>query len=808
MRGPVILVCPGVPERSVGVERGGAPGQDDRNPKTRTAGFTLQPSRSPANDPAHRTDARVRHRALPLATAAMLALVGQARAQENRVEAPKLSTVVVVGTTLLPGLGTAMREVPANVQVFTEKDLAGQGQSNLAEFLEQNSTSVTVNAAQGNPFQPDVSFRGFTASPLLGVPQGLSVFQDGVRINEPFGDVVNWDLVPQSAISSIQLIPGSNPAFGLNTLGGALAVYTRSGRDNRGGSIQADTGSFGRHTIEFEQGGAKGNWDYFLTGNLLRDRGWADHNPSKVAQFFGKVGYRTGHTDLDLSLTLADNTLEGTQTLPLSFSDNIRQAYTFPDQTRNKLALITLKGSHFINEDLLVGGNLYYRDYRNKSLSSNVNGDFGTVDPDTGMPDTSEATNDRSSIDQASQGAGLQLTYLRNLAGRKNQFVIGASADLGRAGFTQASQQARFNAARGTDPAGGFALDTDAATRNRYYGVFAADTWSFAPRWTLTMSGRYNLARLHIEDRSGSAPGLDSDNSFSRFNPAVGLDFNPTPNLTTYASYNEGMRAPTPIELTCADPNAPCKLPNEFLSDPPLKKVVSRTVELGARGKAGADSTWSVAAYRTELSDDIQFISSQGAGSNTGFFQNVGDTRRQGLELAGSTRFGALGITARYSYIAATYQSPFLETSPVNSRADPTGSIAVSPGNSIPGIPRHNLKFRFDYAATESWSIGSTLVCTGAAYARGDENNADVRGKVPGYTVVNLDSRYKASKRLELFVRVNNLFDRKYANFGILGRNAFAGPGRTFDNEHAVDEQFRGYGAPRGVWMGLRYNWR
>ena len=167
-------------------------------------------------------------------------------AAANPAEALELPSIEVIGTTLLPGLGTATRDVPANVQVFTQKDLARQRQGNLAEYLEQNPTSITVNAAQGNPFQPDISFRGFTASPLLGVPQGLSVFQDGVRINEPFGDVVNWDLIPQSAISSIQLIPGSNPAFGLNTLGGALAVYTKSGSDNPGGSVQATVGSFGR----------------------------------------------------------------------------------------------------------------------------------------------------------------------------------------------------------------------------------------------------------------------------------------------------------------------------------------------------------------------------------------------------------------------------------------------------------------------------------------------------------------------------------------------------------------------------------
>ena len=242
-------------------------------------------------------------------------------AQPSATELPR---VEVIGTTPLPGLGTALRDVPANIQTYSGRELGKQRQGNLTEFLEQNPTSVNVNAAQGNPYQLDVSFRGFTASPLIGVPQGLSVFQDGVRINEPFGDVVNWDLLPQSAIASITLIPGSNPLFGLNTLGGALAVETKRGRDHRGGGIELSAGSFARKTLQFEHGGAAGVWDYFVTTNLSKENGWAEHNPSRVEQLFGKVGYREGNTDVDLSLTAANNRLEGTQTLPLSFFDDVR----------------------------------------------------------------------------------------------------------------------------------------------------------------------------------------------------------------------------------------------------------------------------------------------------------------------------------------------------------------------------------------------------------------------------------------------------------------------------------------------------
>ncbi|TMH02643.1 MAG: TonB-dependent receptor, partial [Betaproteobacteria bacterium] len=508
-------------------------------------------------------------------------------ATDNPAEALERPQVEIIGTTPLPGLGTPLKDVPANVQVFSGKGLGKQRHGSFTGFLENNATSVTANAAQGNPYQTDIGFRGFTASPLVGVPQGLSVFQDGVRINEPFGDVVNWDLLPQSAIASLQLIPGSNPLFGLNTLGGALAIYTKSGSQYPGGSVELSGGSFGRRTLQVEHGGESGPWDYYVTANVSKDRGWAAHNPSRVSQFFGKLGYQTESDDLDISLTAANNRLEGTQTLPLSFMEDRRQAYTYPDVNQNRLAMLAVKGSHFLSRDLLIGGNAYLRRYRNRNLSSNVNDNFGEVDPDTGVVDDVQALNDRSVIDQTSYGAALQLTLTRPLAGRRNQFVLGSSADLGRAHFTQESQPATFDAMRGAVPSGGFAPETNARTRTRNVALYVMDTLALTERWSLTASGRYNDAGVRIRDQSGSNPDLDGDHAFRRFNPALGLNFNPSAELTTYASYNEGMRAPTAMELTCADPTAPCKLPNSFLADPPLKKVVAKTIEVGARGKRG-----------------------------------------------------------------------------------------------------------------------------------------------------------------------------------------------------------------------------
>ncbi|MDE2093198.1 MAG: TonB-dependent receptor [Burkholderiales bacterium] len=739
----------------------------------------------------------------PLGSAFALActLACAAADAANPAEVLELPQVEVVGTTPLPGSGIELRKLPANAQIFTRHDLQRQRSANLSDFLEDNATGVNLNAAQGNPFQPDVNFRGFTASPLLGTPQGVSVFFDGVRINEPFGDAVNWDLIPQSAIASIQIIPGSNPAFGLNTLGGAIALYSKSGASeypqHPGGSITLSGGSFGRRTLGFETGGKHGPWDWFATGNDAQDAGWAEHNASHVRQVFAKLGWQDDRTDLDLTVSAADNRLEGTQTLPLSFTD-LRAAYTYPDLTTNRAAAVAIKGSHAITDALLLSGNAYARRYRNDNLSSNVNANFGPTDP-------VQAHNDAALIDQTSGGLGVQLAYTGALLGLAHKVALGASIDQGRARYTRSTQPAAFTADRGTVALAGFVPETDADSTTRYLGAYASDSIDLDPRWTLTLAGRYNRADVRIADRSGSAPALNGAHRFTRFSPAVGLSFNPSPAWTTYASYNEGMRAPTAIELTCADPNAPCKLPNNFLADPPLKPIVSRTVEAGARGKLDADTRWSFALFRTELLDDLQFVSSNGVAINAGYFQNVGTTRRQGLELGASTHLGALALTAHYSYIDATYRTGFVENSPSNSSAAATGAIAVQPGDRLPSIPRHTLKLRAELQATVPWSIAAGALFASSVYARGDENNLDANGRVPGYTVLNLDTRYQLTRRLQLFARIDNVLDRRDANFGVLGDNVFTGAAQGFDAAHPRTEQFRGYGAPRGAWVGLQY---
>ena len=738
---------------------------------------------------------------------AVLALTGMAVYAEESISELETATVEVIGTTPLPGLGTPVDQIPANVQGKTGEEIETQKSTNVGEFLEQNLTSVTVNNGQNNPFQPDVSFRGLTASPLLGTPQGLSVFMDGVRINEPFGDTVNWDFVPQNAVSTINLIPGSNPVFGLNTLGGALSINTKSGFQYPGGSVTALGGSWGRKSAQVEYGGHGEKNDWYIAGTLFDEDGWRDYSPSEVRQLFAKFGREDAETDFDVSIMVADNDLQGTQALPVSFLDNRKQAYTWPDQNQNELLFLNGKGSHFISDTRFVAGNLYLRNYENTNFSSNVNDDYDGVsnnscdgtDPDA--PCT--GINDRSKTETTGYGATLQMTLLDAVAGRENSFTFGVSADLGDTRFRQEEQNALFTPERGTVGVDDFELETDVDATNAYYGLFLTDTFQLTDISTLTLAGRYNYANIKIEDRTGLEPQLNGNHTFNRFNPAVGLNINPSPTLTTYASYSEGMRAPTPVELTCADPNAPCRLPNNFLADPPLEKVVSKTIEAGARGKFSQAFGWSAAIYNTDLDDDIQFISAGGAALNAGYFDNIGKTRRRGLELGGSFATGDFTLLANYSYVSATYESAFTINSPNNSTADGNGDIQVTPGNNIPGIPEHAFKLRLDYAFLQKWSAGMTLNYYGDQYSRGDENNQDASGKIDDYGLVNLDARYQATPALQIFAKITNVFDEDYETLGVLGENFFVDG--TFDSSNVQSEQFRSVGAPRGAWVGVTY---
>ncbi|KAK2701812.1 hypothetical protein QYM36_019567 [Artemia franciscana] len=283
-----------------------------------------------------------------LATLITATLSAQAEETINRASAMELPDLDVVGTTPLPGTGLPIEKYAGNVQLIDSETIEEQNAVDLSETLFRNIGSIDINSSQNNPYQNDVHYRGFLASPLVGSAIGVSAFVDGVRVNEGFGDTVNWDLIPDFAISNISLIPGSNPLFGLNTLGGALSLQTKSGFQFDGTQLSLSIGDFGRRELTLEHGGNKGNFDYYFGGNLFKEDGWRQRSPSDVRQIFSKVGWENEVTDIDLSYTFADNDLIGNGFVPEShLAADRASVYTFPDQTKNSMHFVNLRGSHW-----------------------------------------------------------------------------------------------------------------------------------------------------------------------------------------------------------------------------------------------------------------------------------------------------------------------------------------------------------------------------------------------------------------------------------------------------------------------------
>ena len=207
-----------------------------------------------------------------------------------------------------------------------------------------------------------MQYRGFTASPLLGLPQGIAVYVDGVRANELFGDTVNWDLLPESIIQTVDLAGGSNPLFGLNTLGGALSIQTKNGFTNPGFTGEASTGSFGRVVANAQAAANDGEFGYYVNAQHLDEDGWRDHSPTKTLNLFGSFGWHTDASTLDLQYFHADSDLTGNGPSPAQLLDEDRKAvFTTPDTTKNHLQLVVLDGTRWLDGTTQLSGNAYYR---------------------------------------------------------------------------------------------------------------------------------------------------------------------------------------------------------------------------------------------------------------------------------------------------------------------------------------------------------------------------------------------------------------------------------------------------------------
>jgi iron complex outermembrane receptor protein len=779
-----------------------------------------------------------------------VAATGTALAQsgsERRPDDPeRLEQVVIVAPS---GATIARDRIPGRVQSATAESIERAQPLDLTDFLTRNFGSININHAQNNPLQPDFNFRGFTASPLLGLPQGLAVYQNGMRINEPFGDTVNWDLIPLSAVSGVQLLGGSNPVFGLNSLGGALSVEMKNGFNYQGTSAEIYGGSYSRRGASLQSGGNNGRWGYYGNIDYFEEDGWRDFSDSDALRFFGAVSLRNGRSGLDLTVSHTDSELRGNGASPVELLRVDRsQVFTHPDLTENKATQLNLQGTFEVSPAVRLSGNIYYRDIDTDSFNGDgtifeecefgddeflveedfedLNGDgkCSSADDDdiqlvfdpSGNPIEAEiddeelnAINNISRRKQRSHGASLQMAIGTELGGaRRNDLTVGAAFSEGDTSFDSVVEVAQLLEDRSTSRSGIFADEfrTNVDSDLRTWSLYFIDTFDLTERLSLTASGRYDNTRVRLADRSGQSPELNGNHKFDRFNPALGLTFRVNPDLTAYASVSQSTRAPSPVELACASEDAPCNLPNAFLADPPLDEVVATSIEAGVNGRVGDTLRWHAGVFHTRNDDDILFQTTGGAQANVGFFDNVGDTRRMGIELGVSQRVGQARWFAEYSYVDATFEStfdvnspnhPIFEENPAAPQIVGDGVLRVTDGRHIPGIPRHQLNAGIDFKLGERFAIGADATFRSGVYLRGDE--ANLLGRTSSFTVVNLRGEYRINGTVRIFARIENLFDEDYETFGLLGEPDEVFP--EFD-----DPRFFGAGPPFGAWVGVRVN--
>ena len=816
---------------------------------------------------------------MKLKLSAIVALALASSVSLGAAEKLTTSTINVYSATPLPSLGLPLNIIPANIQIATPKAINTQSGVSLADYMSTNMQSVSVTEMGGNPWQPEVTFRGYSASPLLGMPQGMSTYVDGVRVNEPFGDVTLWDKIPNFAIGGMQLVPGSNPMYGLNTLGGAIAIQTKSGRQAQGVGIEAEYGSWNRQRALVEYGGVSkdGSMDFYIGHQTTKEDGWRQFSPSHLNQTFAKTGWQSEKTKLDLSYIGTDNKLIGNGFTPEHMLSGDRdQIHTRPDWTNNYYHHLALNGSHWINNDVMLSGNTYWR----KSNRHTKNGDLYESEMDAGLGDhdiypslycvdesgeceLKGSVLNTSHTKQDNYGLAGQLTFNQNFMGMKNQFIAGTGFDYSLIRFRQNEKVNLSDETEGTvtiDAEDGSSAVSatpvwDVSREAILAGVgslpqtqtvgltgkqwtaslFATDTLSLNDKWHLNAGARYNHTKVDNNDTLRGAYSADNQRSltatddYKRLNPSIGITHTPTDKLSIFGTYSESSRAPTSIELGCSNPEVGCLLPSAMADDPPLKQVVAKTYDFGARGSVSDAVKWNASIYHAMNHQDIQFIRVDGS-SSRGYYSNVGRTQRQGLDLGLSGQLDRFRWSSNYSYIRATFDSDFTLLSGSNSSSDAADNyIEVKKGNRMPSIPEHQFKARAQYDVTPNWSVGTNLVYFSDQFVMGNENNKHAAntaaclntefgeddygtlrentyacgsGKIKDYTVVNLDTQYNFGGGWKAFAKAINIFDNDYYVAGRLAETMFDASGA-----YGGEIKSRGVipGAPRAAWIGVRY---
>jgi iron complex outermembrane receptor protein len=754
----------------------------------------------------------MRLRTTLLASIALAALTIPAMAQTEQV--------VVYGT--LPGgdIGLSRNKIPGALQSLSADEVGAARGPTVLEALGTRIGGATLFDVQGNSMFQNLRYHGFEASPLQGVSQGVAVYQNGMRLNEVFGDTVNWEAVPQTAIDRLDMW-SNNPVFGLNALGGAVNMVMKNGFTWQGQQASIQGGSFGHVMGTLQYGMHDGNFSVYAAAEGVRDGGWRLQSESQLGRLYFDAGWRFGDSELHVVASGAQSGLGVIGPTPIEAVQRYSKSiFTWPQTTQNRVASLALNGKTKLADHWQVQASAYVRNFRQRhddgndsefercSNSSSFVGrlcleddGFTRPQPFTGQralnfrnqfamldqagnsiaftPGAIYGTIDRTFTDATSQGVTVQATSDDTLFGLSNYFTFGGSIDHGALGFRSTSTLGRIFPDLGvrvdsTLPGSGSILRTNGNLgyapvtlrgATDYYGLYVVDALDLTDTLTLTAGFRANAAIIETNDRSGVAPELTGKHGFGHVNPMAGLTWQMAEDISLFGGYSQSNRAPTPLELNCADPLRPCLLEGALVADPPLAQIVAHTYEAGLRGglaAAGGTLSWSASLFRTEADNDIVALASTIQGR--GYFTNVPSTLREGVDLTGQFKAEGWSTYASYSFLNATYGFNGTLASPNNPMANGAGNVMVTAGRTIPMNPAHQFHVGGDGQIFSGLTVGGDVVFTGSRWYDGDHANQN--RKLPSLWTVNIRAAYDITEQWQVFGLVNNLFDTHAASFG------------------------------------------
>ncbi len=703
--------------------------------------------------------------------------------------------ITVVGSTPLMGSDLNRDQVPETTQVLDAGDIVRTGVPSLTRAILDNVASATINDTEGNVFQPDILFRGFTASPVAGTSEGLAVYVNGARFNDAFGDTVNWDLIPPSAIASASL-EAANPVFGLNALGGSISIRLKNGFGNPTENLTAYGGSYGRAAAILEFSHQYGDFAVYAAGDATHDNGFRQTSTSDLYRLYTDLGWRSGGGELHLGITAAHDELGNPGATPeQALNMSISNIFTAPNVVDNTYLGFNLNGGYKLNGSAALQGVAYFQTLNQVIPNGTTvevapcangtdllcNSDGTAVNTYNAQPVTDFLHGGPYSglsvqqLDSHAYGVSAQATDAAPLGSHVNYLVGGMSFDGSDSIFAGVAEIGGFNPYSREYEGPGVVQDQPSEGVNpvrvksdtRFYGLYIIDVLTVASNLDLTLAGRFNDAQIDLEDELGGP--VNGDHTYNRLNPSAGLTYRFTTLLQFYGNYAQTNRAPTPLELSCASPAAPCSLLNFFVGDPNLQQVVAHTYEFGLRGHTGEAAagqwSWNADAYHTQNTNDIIYETTV-YNPNLAFYTNAGRTLRRGVEANLRYDRQRLHLNLGYAYTDATFQTPLLlnTSSPA---ADANGNEQVLPGARIPGVPLHRANFVLDYAATGRLSVGGSAVVQSDVYRYGDE--ANLTQPLGGYTVVDLNAAFRPTDHVMLFAIVNNVFDKRFYTYGSFG---------------------------------------